>query len=198
MDEITRRINYINKEGEEIESTIHNFLFDPLLKNNIACLVDEFVNCFKKGGKVIFAGNGGSAAEAQHMAAEYVNKLEFDRLGLPAIALSTDTSIITAISNDSDFSNIFSRQLQALGNRGDIFVGYSTSGESENIIQAYHVAQSKHILTVGFTGINSKSFDPLCDYIFKIPSIHTPRVQECHLMIGHIVSGCVEAALFER
>ena len=153
---------------------------------------NEIAVCYKNGGKVLTAGNGGSAGDAQHIAAELVVKFYKDRRALPAIALTTDSSIITAIGNDSSFENIFSRQLSALGNSGDIFIGISTSGNSLNILNAIRAAKELGLVTVGLTGGSKSKMDELCDYLIKIPSSDTPKIQEAHIMIGHIICAMTE------
>jgi D-sedoheptulose 7-phosphate isomerase len=150
------------------------------------------------GGKLILAGNGGSAADAQHIAAEFVNYFNFKRPGLAAMALTTDTSVMTSISNDSDYVEVFARQLQALGRPGDVFIAYSTSGRSKNIIKAISQARESGILVIGFTGKNSKDMSNGCDFLFQTPSTSTPKIQEGHLVMGHILSGLVEEMLFEK
>ncbi len=156
------------------------------------------VKAYKKGNKILIAGNGGSAADAQHIAGELVNKFYFDRSGLPAIALSTDTSVLTAISNDYGFDRIFARQIQANGVAGDLFLGISTSGDSSNIILALEECKRKGIITVGLTGQSGGRMSDMCDYCIKIPSEETPRVQEAHIMVGHIICSIIEEDIFGR
>ena len=143
------------------------------------------------------AGNGGSAADAQHIAGEFVSRFAFDRPGLAAIALTTDTSILTAIGNDYGYEKLFSRQVQALGSKGDIFIGYSTSGRSPNVLRAFEEARSKGIVCVGFTGNKGGPMIELCDFLLAVPSDETPKIQEGHLVLGHILCGLVERAMFE-
>ncbi|MFI3297008.1 MAG: D-sedoheptulose 7-phosphate isomerase [bacterium] len=154
------------------------------------------IEAYKNGGKTIWAGNGGSAADAQHLAGEMVSKFYFDRPGLPAIALNTDTSIVTAIGNDYGFDKLFSRQVQANGKRGDIFFGISTSGNSKNIVEALKLCREMGIVTVGFNGAKIGTMDELCDICIKVPSPETPRIQEAHTLIGHIICYLVEDAIF--
>jgi D-sedoheptulose 7-phosphate isomerase len=148
------------------------------------------------GGKLLLAGNGGSAADAQHIAAEFVNYFGYNRPALPAIALTTDSSVMTSISNDSDYTNVFARQLHALGRPGDIFFGYTTSGTSKNIVEALKAAKELGILAVALTGESSKELDLVCDHIINVPSGSTPKIQEGHLVIGHTISGLVEDMFF--
>ncbi len=156
------------------------------------------ISAFRNKNKLLLAGNGGSAADAQHIAAEFVNRFQFDRPALPAVALSTDTSILTSISNDSGFENIFARQVEALGNEGDVFIGISTSGTSENIIRALNTCRKEKIAAIGFTGIFGGPMRDLCDICIKVPSDETPRIQEAHNIIGHIICNLVEDELFSR
>lgn len=153
-------------------------------------------DAFKNGNKVMLAGNGGSAADAQHIAGEFVSKFEFDRPGLPAIALTTDTSIMTAIGNDYGYERLFSRQVQAHGNKGDVFIGISTSGKSANIVEAFKQCHSKNVGTIGLTGIADSPMKELCDICIQIPSAQTPRIQEAHILIGHIICSIVEKEIF--
>ena len=154
------------------------------------------ITAFRTNHKLMVAGNGGSAADAQHIAAEFVNKFNFDRPGLPAIALTTDTSILTSVGNDSSFLQVFARQVSALGNEGDVFIGISTSGNSSNIIEALREAGNKKIVTIGITGATGGSMKDLCDICLMVPSDETPRIQEAHILIGHIICSIVEEELF--
>lgn len=156
------------------------------------------IEIYKKGNKTLIAGNGGSAADAQHIAGEFVSKFYFDRPGLASIALTTDTSIITAIGNDYGYEKLFSRQVQANGVQGDMFIGISTSGNSKNIIEALNECKKKGIITVGLTGENGGKMDELCDFCIKVPSNETPRIQESHILIGHIICAVVEEELFGK
>jgi len=160
-------------------------------------IADGLVDCFRKGNKVMLCGNGGSAADSQHMAAEFVNRFRLDRAALPAIALTVDTSILTAIGNDSSYEFTFSRQVEALGRPGDILAAISTSGGSSNILKALEVARERGIKTVGFTGEKGRqSMAPKCDLCMVVPSTDTPRVQEVHEFVWHVICGMVEQALF--
>jgi D-sedoheptulose 7-phosphate isomerase len=146
--------------------------------------------------KILFAGNGGSAADAQHLAAEFVSRFNFDRPGLSAFALTTDTSALTAIGNDYGYEKLFARQVQAVGKAGDVFFGISTSGKSPNILRALEECRSKGITTVGFTGQSGGAMLALCDYCVRVPSTETPKIQEGHITLGHIVCGLVEREMF--
>ena len=154
------------------------------------------VTSLRAGGKVLFAGNGGSAAEAQHFAAELVSRFAFDRAALPAIALSTDTSILTAIGNDYGFEQLFARQVRAHGRHGDVFVALSTSGTSPNIIRGLEEARGRGLVSIGFTGNRGGPMRGLCDVLVEVPSSDTPRIQEAHLVIGHVLCGAIERELF--
>ena len=148
------------------------------------------------GGKILLAGNGGSAADAQHMAAEFVNYFNFPRPGLPAISLSTDTSIMTSVSNDTSYDLVYSRQIEALANKGDIFWCYTTSGKSKNIIEAVRVANQMGVVVCAFTGSHVADLQEFCTYIINVPSKSTPRIQESHLVLGHSVAEIVERHYF--
>lgn len=150
---------------------------------------------YRHGNKTMFAGNGGSAADAQHLAGEFVSKFYFNRPGLPSIALTTDTSILTAIGNDYGYEKLFSRQVQAQGVKGDIFIGISTSGNSKNIVEAEMVCREKGIFTIALTGSKPCKMDSF-DLVIKVPSEETPRIQECQTLIGHIICCIVEENIF--
>lgn len=156
------------------------------------------IDSLRAGGKILLAGNGGSAAQAQHMAAELMGRFAFDRRGLPALALTTDTCVLTAIGNDYGFEHIFSRQVQAHGNKGDVFIGFSTSGKSPNILRAFEESRACGLVCIGFTGNLGGPMQELCDYLIAVPSAETPRIQEGHLVLGHILCGLVEQALFHK
>lgn len=162
----------------------------------IADVANKITNAYKNGKKTLLAGNGGSAADAQHIAGELVARFYFDRPGLPSIALTTDSSVLTAIGNDYGYEKLFARQVQALGNEGDIFIGISTSGNSPNVIKALEVCKEKGILSVGLTGTSGGKMADKCDICIKVPSNETPRIQEAHILIGHIICLIVEEELF--
>ena len=154
------------------------------------------IDAYERGNKILIAGNGGSAADAQHIAAEFVNQFNFDRPALPALALTTDTSILTAIGNDYGYEQLFRRQIEANGVPGDVFLGISTSGNSPNILQALTAATSKSITTIGLTGSSGGQMRGNCDHCICVPSADTPRIQEAHVLIGHTLCAMVELALF--
>lgn len=178
--------------------------YEPKIKmaadEKLLDLIDEVSNkvieSYKKGNKVLAVGNGGSAADAQHMIGEFVSKFYFDRPGLPGIALNTNASIITAIGNDYEYNRIFSRQVEANGNEGDVLFAISTSGNSQSIIEAIKTAKEKGILVVGLVGKRKCKMDGICDYIIKVPSEETPRIQEAHILIEHIICAIVEEKIF--
>jgi D-sedoheptulose 7-phosphate isomerase len=172
-------------------------LADEAIISTLEGTAEACINAMRTGRKVLLAGNGGSAADAQHIAGEFVSRFAFDRPGLPAIALTTDTSIITAIGNDYGYETLFARQIQAHGNDGDIFIGYSTSGRSPNILRAFEEAGNKGLICVGMTGSGRGPMLKLCDYLLQVPSMDTPKIQEGHLVLGHIICGLVENAMFE-
>ena len=152
----------------------------------------------KTGKKVLFCGNGGSAADAQHLAAEFVGRYLLEREGLPAIALTTDTSILTAVANDYDFANVFARQVQALGNNGDVLIGISTSGNSPNVVRAIEVAKAKGLATIGFAGQGGGKMRELCDVCFAVDSKVTARTQEMHILMGHILCELLDGVLINH
>lgn len=162
-------------------------------------ITDTIIRCFRQGNKLLICGNGGSAADAQHVAGEFVNHYRYDHAALPAIALTTDTSILTCIGNDSAFENIFSRQVEALGKPGDILVGISTSGGSQNILKALDVARALSLTTIAFTGEKGrKKMIPKCDLCLVVPSADTPRIQESHIFVWHVICGVVEQTIFPQ
>lgn len=169
---------------------------DETLLASLEASANACIGCLQRGGKILLAGNGGSAADAQHMAGEFVSRFLRDRPGLPAVALTTDTSILTAIGNDYGYEHLFARQVQALGRSGDVFVGYSTSGRSPNILKAFEEARGRGLTCIGLTGNRGGPMVQLCDHLIAIGSSETPRIQEGHLVVGHTLCELVEAALF--
>lgn len=164
--------------------------------NEIENISNILIKAFKKGNKVMICGNGGSAADAQHIVGEFVSKFRIDRASLPAIALNTNTSIMTSIGNDYEYNFMFERQVEGLGKDGDVLIGISTSGNSKNITRAFTKAKSMGITTVGFLGRNGGENKEYADVAIIVPSNDTPRIQESHIMIGHIVCDIVEKTLF--
>ena len=165
---------------------------------NIEIIAKKIVDTYKNNKKVLIAGNGGSAADAQHIAGELVNRFNFDRHALSAIALTTDSSVLTCIANDINFNEVFARQIEANGCKGDVFIGISTSGNSKNIINAIQKCKEKGIISIGLTGISNSMMDKYCDYIIKVPSTSTPRIQEGHLLIEHILCALVEEKIYGK
>lgn len=170
-------------------------LDDKALVAKIHEVAKVCVQAYKCGNRILLAGNGGSAADAQHIAAEFVSRFMFDRPGLPAIALTTDTSMLTAIGNDYGYEKVFERQLEANGKTGDIFIGITTSGNSKNILRVIDKCNELGITSVGLAGAGGV-IGEICDYLIAVPSFDTPRIQESHILIGHIICSYVEFTLF--
>lgn len=170
---------------------------DPQLRAVLHAIADAITNAFRAGRKLLIAGNGGSAADAQHIAGEFLSRLNFDRNPLPAIALTTDSSVLTAIGNDYGFDRTFERQVRGLGQQGDVFIAISTSGRSPNIIAALKAAREAGLVTVGFTGIAAnETMQPFCDHCLAAPSGETPLIQQIHIVAAHAICGLVERSLF--
>ena len=189
---------FIALEFEKLLANVKTMAADPGLSDNIVGAVELCVESLRAGGKVMFAGNGGSAADAQHWAGELVSRFYYDRPGLAAIALTTDSSILTAIGNDYGYDYTFARQVEALGRTGDVLVAISTSGNSPNIIRAAEAARARGVAVVGFTGEGGGKLAPLSDICFRVPSTETPRIQEGHEFIGHLLCALVEAEMHPR
>jgi D-sedoheptulose 7-phosphate isomerase len=183
---------------EDSISVKQRILADKDLLNEIENVTQVIINVFKNKGKVFFCGNGGSAADAQHLAAEFTGRFYFDRDPLFAEALHVNTSYLTAVANDYGYEHIYSRLIQAKGQHGDILVGLSTSGNSQNIVNAFEKAQNQGLITIALTGEYSGKMKEFSDYLLPVPSSDTPRIQEAHIMIGHIICELVEKSLFER
>jgi D-sedoheptulose 7-phosphate isomerase len=162
----------------------------------VEAVAEAFVGALRAARMILFFGNGGSAADAQHLAAEFVNRFSRERRALPALALTTDTSVLTSIGNDRDFSHLFSRQVEALGRRGDVAVGISTSGRSANVLSGLRAARDRDLTTVGFTGEDDEKMRGLCHHLIRVPCRETPRIQEVHILVGHILCQLVDDALF--
>lgn len=189
-------IDYVNKQIADSISVKKSLLNDASVHKSIFEVSEIFISAFKRGNKIIFAGNGGSAADSQHLAAEFVSRFEFDRPGLPSIALSTDTSMLTAIGNDYGYENLFKRQLQAQGRSGDVFVGITTSGRSTNVLAAFGVCSDLDITSVALCGLGG-NLEEIADKVIRVPSTNTARIQESHILIGHILCGAVERTVFK-
>ena len=188
-------LSYIEKNIANSIEVKQRLLQDEVLIEKIHQAAELCVAAYKSGKKVMLAGNGGSAADAQHISAEMVARFNFDRPGLPSIALTTDTSALTAIGNDYGYEHLFSRQLEANGVEGDVFIGITTSGNSGNILKAIESAKQKNITVIGLAGAGGK-IQTESDICLNVPSDCTPRIQECHILIGHIICGYVEDAMF--
>jgi D-sedoheptulose 7-phosphate isomerase len=190
--------DYISSQLVEAQRVMTAMLADKKLQQAMEGAAAACIQCIRNDGKVLLAGNGGSAADAQHIAGEFVSRFAFDRPGLSAIALTTDTSILTAIGNDYGYEKLFARQVQAHGKQGDIFIGYSTSGKSPNVLLAFEEARARGLICVGMTGNRGGPMRDLCDHVFEVPSSDTPKIQEGHLVLGHILCGLVENAIFKE
>ncbi|MDF3838051.1 D-sedoheptulose 7-phosphate isomerase [Cupriavidus basilensis] len=187
---------YIVEQVKETQRIMGEMLGDRALLAVVEAAALACVKSLKAGGKILLAGNGGSAADAQHIAGELVSRFAFDRPGLPAVALTTDSSIMTAIGNDYGFEKLFERQVQAQGKPGDVLIGYSTSGKSPNILKAFEMARQSGIATIGLTGNRGGPMTELCDYLLAVPSGNTPKIQEGHLVLGHTLCGIIENEIF--
>ena len=171
-------------------------LADETIVATMQNCVNAIVTAFKSGNKVLFCGNGGSAADAQHLAAEFSGRFYIDRDALPAEALHCNTSYLTAVANDYSYDEIYARLIKGIGSKGDILIGLSTSGNSENIVRAFEVAKQKDMITIALTGTTGGILKPLADYLLNIPSTDTPRIQESHILLGHIICQLVEERVF--
>ena len=189
-------INYIKNQIQASIDTKQNILNDEALMQTIATVGRECVALYKNGKKTLLAGNGGSAADAQHIAAELVGRYGFDRPSIPSLALTTDTSNLTAIGNDYGYDKVFSRQMEGMGSEGDLFIGISTSGNSVNIINAITAAKEKGVKTVALVGRDGGEMGRIADYAIIIPSNDTPRIQESHILVGHMICDIIEKELF--
>ncbi len=187
---------FITSIFDEMKEVQNRFVTEstPIL----IAIATEIVQCFVNGGKLLICGNGGSAADAQHIAAEFVNRFKMERPPLPAIALTTDTSIITSIGNDYEFNDIFLKQVSALANENDVLWGISTSGNSENVVRALREAGRMNVRIVGFTGRDGGKMKGLCDILFQSPTDNTPRIQEIHISAAHIICQLVDEMMFGR
>jgi D-sedoheptulose 7-phosphate isomerase len=185
---------------QRIQSSIatkQKLLADSVFEEHVALVAAKIVESLRRGGKVFFFGNGGSAADAQHLAAEFTGRYLKERRPLPALALGVNSSSLTAIGNDYGFEQVFARQLEALGKEGDVAVGITTSGNSPNVVKALEMARTKSIFAVALTGAPGEKADKVADCAICIPSKETPRIQECHILTGHLICEIVEAQMFE-
>lgn len=189
-------IAQMDREFVKSIALLNDMAADKSLHELVVRAVTVSVQALERGNKLMFAGNGGSAADAQHWAGELVSRFNFDRPGLAAIALTTDTSILTAIGNDYGYDYVFARQVEALGREGDLLFAISTSGNSRNIVRAIEAARKAGITVVGFTGRSGGAMAELCDICFRMPSDETPKIQEGHEFLGHLVCGLIESEIF--
>jgi D-sedoheptulose 7-phosphate isomerase len=187
-------LDYLVRSREVIQAAID----DPAFADAIRSIVEVTATALDKGHKLLLAGNGGSAADAQHLAGEMLSRLHYDRAPAAAIALTTDTSVLTAIGNDYGYERLFERQILGLGCAGDVFIAISTSGRSANILRAIDAARDKRIFTVGFTGRTGGEMSSRCDICMHAPSDSTPLIQQIHITAGHVICGLVEERLFPR
>ncbi len=188
----------ISNELAESAGVINAMRADARLAGAIEAVANACVAALKAGNKLLFMGNGGSAADSQHLAGEMVSRFAYDRPGLPAFALTTDTSVLTAIGNDYGYERLFSRQVQAVGKAGDVLFGFSTSGKSPNVLAAFEAARALGVVNVGMTGNLRARIVEVVDHCIEIPSGSTPRIQEGHIIAGHTICGLIEAAMFPR
>jgi D-sedoheptulose 7-phosphate isomerase len=191
-------INFIKSKIEESISLKTSLLSNTEILNAVNNTINEIVTCYKAGGKVLWCGNGGSAADAQHLAAELSGRFYYDRPPLFSEALHVNTSYITAVANDYSYDIIYSRLVEAMGKKGDILIGLSTSGNSANVIKALEKANEKGITTIAFTGKTGGKMNGIGKYLINIPSTDTPRIQECHMLLGHTICELVEMNLFPK
>ena len=184
--------------AESLEAHVSAVKLLPAMSDQVTKASNAIIKAFKNKNKVLLCGNGGSAADSQHIAAEFVGRFKLERRGLPAIALSTDTSILTAIGNDYSVDRIFSRQVEALAQSGDIIIGLSTSGKSPNVLEAIKQARKYGCFSIGFLGGSGGALKGLVDIPLVVPANDTPRIQECHILLGHIICDIVERAFAEQ
>lgn len=196
MDSIIKQ--FINAEIHNCCQVQQRLLEDVKTIEMIEKVSSICVDVYRRGNKTLIAGNGGSASDAEHMAAELSGRFNFDRPGIPSIALTANTSAITAIGNDYGYDKVFSRQIQGLGVEGDLFLGISTSGNSVNVVAAVEAAREKGMITVGLTGMGGNKLAEIADYCIQVPSSSTPRIQECHILVIHTICSIVEESLFGK
>ena len=188
----------IKSQMQETARVLGLMLEDERLAGVVHAVVDTCVSALRSGNKLLFMGNGGSAADAQHLAGEMVSRFAHDRPGLPAFALTTDSSVMTAIGNDYGYEHLFSRQVEAVGRAGDVLFGISTSGRSPNVIAGLEAGRRMGLVTVGMTGNLGARITGMVDHCIEIPSVNTPNIQEGHIVVGHIICGLVEQLVFPR
>ena len=194
-------MDHINFIQQKLQSSIDlktQLMNDKVLLEKVSTVANKIIECYKNKGKVLFCGNGGSAADSQHLAAELSGRFYYDRPPLFSEALHVNTSYLTAVANDYSYNQVYSRLLQAMGNKGDILIGLSTSGNSGNVVSAFEKAIELGMITVGFTGNTGGKMKDLSQILVNIPSLDTPRIQECHMILGHTLCEIVEMQLFPK
>jgi D-sedoheptulose 7-phosphate isomerase len=192
----TSRADAVTKHFRRSCETLERAAADRPMLEAMLAIAEMTIQALRSGGKILIAGNGGSAADAQHIAAEFLSRLNFDRNPLPAIALTTDSSVLTAVGNDYGFEKVFERQIRGLARKGDVFIAISTSGRSPNVIRALEAARAMEVKTVGFTGMSNSEMVSLCDICLRAPSESTPYIQQIHIVAAHAICGLVERELF--
>lgn len=195
---ILSMINFIQSKLQASINLKNELINNPVILKSVQQVVEEIINSYKKGGKVLWCGNGGSAADAQHLAAELSGRFYYDRPPLFSEALHVNTSYTTAVANDYSYDVIYSRLVEAMGQKGDVLIGLSTSGNSKNVVNAIERANQQGLITVGFTGQSGGELGYICKYLINIPSMDTPRIQECHMLLGHTICELVESGLFPK
>jgi D-sedoheptulose 7-phosphate isomerase len=187
----------VNRHFRESQDVLERTLASPDFVETVMLSAQGIAESMREGGKLLIAGNGGSAADAQHIAGEFVSRLNFDRGPLPALALTTDSSVLTAIGNDYGFEQVFERQVRGLGRRGDVLLAISTSGRSPNILRALAAAREIEMMSIGFTGMRGAPMAALCDLVLVAPSEITQLIQQVHITVAHAICELVEAAIFD-
>jgi len=191
-------INFIQQKLQSSIDLKSQLMNDKILLEKVSTVANKIIECYKNKGKVLFCGNGGSAADSQHLAAELSGRFYYDRPPLFSEALHVNTSYLTAVANDYSYNEVYSRLLQAMGNKGDILIGLSTSGNSGNVVKAFEKANEIGMITVGFTGSTGGKMKDISQILVNIPSVDTPRIQECHMILGHTLCEIVEMQLFPK
>ena len=190
--------DFVTQYLAESLAAMEAFSKDMAAQDTLRAMAEAIVTAIRGGRKLLIAGNGGSAADAQHIAAEFVSRLMYDRAPLPALALTTDSSALTAIGNDYGFEHVFERQVLGLGQHGDVFLGISTSGRSPNVLRAYAAARERGMLSIGFTGSSGRAMIEACDLLLLAPSAQTAIIQQIHIAAAHIVCALVEQTMFPQ
>jgi D-sedoheptulose 7-phosphate isomerase len=191
-------MDFIDTYLDESVAALDAFRAEPRYREVMTAMADTVVGALRSGGKLLICGNGGSAGDAQHIAGEFISRLMYDRAPLAAIALTTDTSVLTATGNDYGYQHVFERQVQGLGQTGDVLLGISTSGNSPNVLRAFAAARERRMPTLGFTGARGGSMAEYCDALLRAPSNNTAIIQQIHITAAHIVCALVESAMFPR